>query len=221
MHRNHRPEFLELDPPADSFSLLLGAEADRARWQRGSTLPTPPASQPATSRHTSAETFIADNVQGTTPPRSEPADHNEESSADFLGRVNSYSRIMRAYAQNQLQCPLTGTVPSYRRTMHDFTLKQLNHYQRSSKSASSSPVVHAKRIALPCRLAGELADLAPVEIPRAPMNTPDGKQSYSSTNPRRTLGDVQGIDFRKLKRSVTEPQGGSCLLLKQRATMVA
>lgn len=215
MRRDHRPAFLELDPPVDNFSLLLRAEKDRARW-RASGLPTPPHTNP--SRQSSDHSSSTSNAKTDGVAGSSPGEEDQEPGPDFPGRVDGYRRIMRAHTLNQLQSPTGGTVPSYRRTMHAFTLRQLNHYQPSSKRAACSPVSGAKQAQLSPRSNGSVVGLTRDEFPRAPSNTPDFKQSCAWS--RRAVSDVHGIDFRKLKRSVTEPQGGSCLLLNRARDVV-
>lgn len=205
MRRHHRPAFLELDPPADSISLLLGVEADRERW-RSSLLSS---SQYEQVQRRQPHLF-SENSSGTSDLKDDEVSgeigENEESSPGFLGRIDSCSRVMHAHSEIQLDSRTRGTLPSYSKTMHAFTLNQLNHYQRFSKSAASSPRAETSHVQLPTKLDEELVDLSRDELPRAPSNTPDHKHSYSW--PRHSVGDVHGIDFRKLKRSLTEPHVG-------------
>ena len=121
-----------------------------------------------------------------------------EQRENFLGRVQSYSKLMHAHTKYQLSSPSTNTLPSYTQTMHSFTLNQLNHHNDVPKSERASPQrgVSDRHVHLPLKACTELSKLSLSEVPAAPFNTPEPG----------VLSEAAAIDFRKTKRrSVTEP----------------
>jgi hypothetical protein len=137
---------------------------------------------------------------GQDSPASENENENEttEPSPGFLGRVDSYNRLMHAHTKNQMQSPGTGTIPTYTKTMHAHTLNQLSEHRRKSKSEASSPRVQSRQVMLPLKVCQELSKLDLDEVTPAPVNTPE--------QPTHTLPPVIGIDFGKLRRrSLTTP----------------
>ena len=186
-----------LDPAPDSISLLIGAEAGRSR--RRSTQMSPSLHEQVHRRLPqlfSDHTDNADDDDGKNETRESETEDEQEAGGGFLGRVTSYNRLMHAHTRNQMSAS-TGTVPSYKKAMHAFTLNQFTHHQRISKSETSSPYIGHKQAILPSKLHGELSRWSVDEMPHGPSNTPEhGHRGH----------DVQGIDFRKLKRrSITEP----------------
>ena len=204
MRRHHVLALHKLDPLADSISLLIGAEADRGR--RGSSqIPLNPSDQahkrlPQLFSGSAPRTGSsgADENKDEDDSKDEPGEDEEETGPGFLGRVNNYNRLMQAHTKHQIASPASRALPSYSKTMHAFTLNQLNSSRRSSRSETSSPHIGAKgAVVLPSKVRGKLTKLDLDELPHGPVNTPE-------QTPRE--GDVQGIDFRKLKRrSITEP----------------
>ena len=204
MHRHHVLALHKLDPPADSISLLIGAEADRG-WRGSSQIPLNPSDQahkrlPQLLSGSVPRTgsTSADENKAEDDSRDETGENEEETGPGFLERVNSHNRFMQAHTKHQIASPASRTLPSYTKTMHAFTLNQLNYSRRSSRSETSSPHIGVKgAVVLPSKVRGELTKLNLGELPHGPVNTPE-------QTPRES--DVQGIDFRKLKkRSVTEP----------------
>ena len=202
MRRNHFLALHMLDPPVDSVTLLIGAEADRERRR---------SSQISTASHEQIHRRLPHLFSGHDPGVDTGKDHEdededededaEESGPGFLGRVNNYRRHMHAHTKHQLDSPATGTLPRYKKTMHAFTLNQLNHHRNLSKSETSSPHLEVKRSMLPSKMCNELSKLSLDELPHGPSNTPEKGEG---------MGDVQGIDFRKLRRrSLTEPSVAS------------
>jgi hypothetical protein len=123
---------------------------------------------------------------------------NAEPSPGFLGRVDSYNRLMHAHTKAQMDSPGTGTIPTYMKTMHAHTLNQLDEYRRASRSESNSPQLCGKQALLAAKIYNELTKLRMDEMPHAPFNTPE--QSTRKVEP------VVGIDFGKLRRrSLTTP----------------
>lgn len=93
--------------------------------------------------------------------------------------------------------------------MHAFTLNQLNDERRISRSETNSPQIAAKQVLLPAKVCNELEKLSLDELPHGPVNTPE--------HGVRRASEVQGIDFRKLKRrSVTEPITRDFAMVKAR-----
>lgn len=135
-------------------------------------------------------------------PKSEESEEDRAADSGFLGRVHSYSRLMHAHTKEQLARPSISTLPSYQKTMHAFTLNQLNDHRRISLSETSSPRVGAPLANVP-KLNMEFSKLVLDEVPPAPGNTPElGGKAVG-----RGESHVQGIDFRKLKRrSLTDPE---------------
>ena len=100
-------------------------------------------------------------------------EETEEPYPGFLGRVESYRRLMHAHTKSQLTSPATGTLPAYTRTMHAFTQNQLHDHRRSSKSETSSPHIGPKQVVLPSKVRTELTKLSLDELPHGPSNTPE------------------------------------------------
>jgi len=208
MRRHH---FLSLQgnpaAPPDNISLLIGAEAEQRR-RRSTQLPLSPGVEihrrltlvfggtiPGTDDQEDIES--ADEGEEATP------DDNEETGSGFLGRVNSYSRLMHAHTRSQLRRPTTGTLPSYRKTMHAFTMNQLNHQRATSHSETSSPHTGAA-LSMP---AVELSKLTLDELPPGPSNTPAQGGRVMLKGVLGGENQFHGIDFRKLRRrSLTDPE---------------
>ncbi|EMC92771.1 hypothetical protein BAUCODRAFT_125747 [Baudoinia panamericana UAMH 10762] len=115
---------------------------------------------------------------------------------NFLGRVHSYSKLMHNHTRLQLESPTGGTLPSYTKTMHAFTLNQLNHHRvtTTTKSLTASPWLgsESRQSALPSNVCLCLSKLSLGEVPRGPSNTPEhGLKSF------------EGLMVNR--RSVTEP----------------
>ena len=205
------------DAPADSVSLLIGAEADRAQrlsaqsyasshdrvHKRFPLLFTEQISRPNNPNQNEEDGEERDSPHGLQAYEA----HHAESSAGFLGRVNSYNRLMHAHTKYQMDMPASGTLPSYSKTMRDFTLRQLDQHRLHSRSETSSPHTEVKlavRLAdrcpvNPAKMIHELGELRLEELPSTPVKSPE------STIARKQR-DLLGIDFRKLKRrSITEP----------------
>ncbi|KAK4547536.1 hypothetical protein LTR36_000493 [Oleoguttula mirabilis] len=111
---------------------------------------------------------------------------------NFLGRAQSYAKLMHAHTKYQLGSPATRTLPGYTRTMHAFTLDQLSHHRTTSVSERSSPQLGmgGRNLLLPSKICTELEKLS-LDDPPAPSNTSE-------------LG--HGVELRRVKRrSMTEP----------------
>ena len=201
-----------LDPPADNISLLIGAQANRERRRSAQLSPT---------LHEPVHKRLPHLFAGGSEPANEAEhvnedgdDHSEETeeepSPGFLGRVNSYSRLMHTHTKAQMKSP-TGTIPQYTRTMHAFTLNQLSHHHQKSKSETSSPHVGTRHALLPSKLCLELSKLSLDELPHGPSNTPEGDHGKPDE------GIIEGIDFGKLRRrSLTEPSLRDFAVVKAR-----
>lgn len=180
------------EAPADTIGLLIGAEANRERSRSA-------RSSPRENMHrqlSPLRTEQCDSSDPASPPQDSHAE-DAEPSADFLGRVGSYNRLMAAHTKSQLDSPGTGTIPTYTKTMHAHTLHQLTDHRRLSKSEASSPHPIAGQAMLPGKISGELTTLASGAQP--PLNTPD--QTARKVEPV-----LLGIDFGKLRtRSLTTP----------------
>ena len=126
-------------------------------------------------------------------PSDEEDDEDDSSKENCLGRVQSYSKLMHAHTHAQMRSPSVSTLPSYTRTMHAFTLNQLDGMQKVTKSATNSPQfgAGAKAAMMPRLLCTELSSLCLDEVPN-PSNTPE--TDHRRTDPRYAR-----------KRSVTEP----------------
>lgn len=180
------------EAPADTISLLIGAEANLERSR--STRPSP--REDMQRQLLPLRTEQSDSSDPASPPQDSHAD-DAEPSPDFLGRVGSYDRLMHAHTKHQLDSPGTGTIPTYTKTMHAHTLHQLTDHRRTSKSEASSPQPASRHAILPGKVSGELTTQASGAQP--PLNTPD--------QPARKVEPVLlGIDFGKLRRrSLTTP----------------
>ena len=174
-----------------SISLLIGAEADRERRRSTQIPPSPREEQ---HRRLSCQSSATDGDYAYSRAPSESEADTDEPGPGFLGRMNSYNRIMHAHTKSQLQSPATCTLPSYTKTMRAFTLNQLVRHRRSNSESSSRRGSTQAEVILPSKLRMEVEKLSMDDVPHAPSNTPEGQH------------DVQGLDFRKVKRrSVTEP----------------
>lgn len=197
--RSRRSAFLEVERPADSISLLLGAEADRERWHAAFL---PAASARSSPKRTSRIPRSNAKALEHSESANEPVE-DERASPETLNRVESYSRIMQAHTRTQMESPSSGTIPSYRKTMHAFTLNQFSHSRRSSTSNVDQHRAESGLVRMPVSLDKQADVTSPQTMLRVPLNTP-AAQAIGVAGPGR--GDeVHGIDFRKLKRNKTEP----------------
>ncbi|TKA81373.1 hypothetical protein B0A55_02074 [Friedmanniomyces simplex] len=134
----------------------------------------------------------AGDDDGSSSDNDEPGDGE-----NFLGRVQSYSKLMHAHSEAQLRRPSISTLPSYARTMHAHTMNQLSHHHKlATQSATNSPQlgIGGRTMMLPRQVCTELSRLSMEEVPN-PSNTPEVSH--------------QGADARWVrKRSVTEPVSG-------------
>ncbi|KAK3075105.1 hypothetical protein LTR53_001859 [Teratosphaeriaceae sp. CCFEE 6253] len=138
---------------------------------------------------------------------SETADEASRSREDFLGRAESYSKLMHAHTHAQLRSPSVSTLPSYTRTMHAFTLNQLGLLDNVTKSANSSPrlSVGSKPASMPRYVCVDVGRLSLDEVPN-PANTPEvghrrlegrwvRKRSVTEPVPREFAANVARKDF--------------------------
>jgi hypothetical protein len=95
----------------------------------------------------------------------------DEAEPGFLGRVTSYSRLMHAHTQSQLDSPSTGTLPAYSKTMHAFTMNQMHSHR--SKSDTSSPQIGSKLAIMPSKVGSRMKGLNFYELPHGPSNMPE------------------------------------------------
>ncbi|KAK3679392.1 hypothetical protein LTR78_000953 [Recurvomyces mirabilis] len=126
----------------------------------------------------------------------EPSPESLAPRENFLGRVQSYSKLMHAHTQSQLASPSVGTLLSYAKSMHAFTLNQLNHSQTTTQSARNSPQLGpgGRRMVLRRHICEGLKRLNLGETPN-PANTPVHGHSHWHAE-RRRMG---------ASRSLTEP----------------
>ena len=187
------------ETPPDNVSLLIGAEADRERRRSSQISNTPPEQvHRRLPRLFSGQVTPESEDELTNFDQDKDESRVEAESPGFLGRVDSYKRLMHAHTKTQMKSPTTGTVPSYKKTMRAFTLNQLQRHRRASKSKTSSPQIGERQVIPPTKLRIELLKLSEDEHPHGPSNTPERDDDK--------VEDVQGIDFRKLRRrSLTDP----------------
>lgn len=115
---------------------------------------------------------------------------------------------MHAHTKSQLESPSNGTLPSYTRTMHAFTLNQMKHHETAIKSATNSPQLGARNrhAMLPLKVCSELGKLSLDELPHNPSNTPvyghrinpvrmQKRRSVTEPMPRDFAMSVQSRDF--------------------------
>jgi hypothetical protein len=88
---------------------------------------------------------------------------------------------MGAHSPPQLGLHANETLPPYARTMHAFTLKQLEHHT-TTRRARDSPRVEKKAgaVMLPRQSSPELDKLHWMESPRGTLNTPETDHSHGS-----------------------------------------
>jgi len=229
-----------LEPPITNASLIPGVEAEYNRdaapahhhaRRRSTQLPCSPKAH--SEVHKRLPHLFGGNVPGvaSAPADDESADRGSDDcresdndnpdrrsnlADDFLGRVNDYSRLIHAHTEYQLRRPSNGTLPSYRKTMHTFTLNQLNHHRslhpdehNGTLSAPSTSPAHSASPVLPLDLHAELNRLSLDEAPQGPVNSPVHGGGATAVLPGQGQeAMLSGIDFRKLRlgrRSVTEP----------------
>ena len=194
MRRHHFLALHMLNPPADSVTLLASSETDKERRR------TPQISTVSEKQvHRQQPHLFSGGPPALDSTREDDCENDdiEESGSGFLGRMTSYRRLMLAHTQNQMNSPSNGTLPSYSKTMHHFTLNQLKHQHQLSRSEASSPHIGTKLSVMPSKMSKELSKLSLDEMPPRPSNTPENGHR---------IEDVEGIDFRKLKRRcVTAP----------------
>ncbi|KAK5125764.1 hypothetical protein LTR85_012040 [Meristemomyces frigidus] len=150
-------------------------------------------------------------VPGSVPDGDEDdgSDNGDEDTAEeserqenFLGRMQSYSKLMHAHTLFQIGSPGTRTLPGYTRTMHAFTLNQLSDHRRVSRSEVSSPQlgIGGRHMLLPLKVCTELNKLS-LDDPPAPSNTP--KVGH---------GNIHEMDRRSMRRNlVTQPLPRDCV----------
>lgn len=212
MRRHHFLSLTDTRRPPDSISLLIGAEADQKRRRSTQIPPSPATEMPSRLRSLfngvvpgEAESPKSESSSKNNTNNSTGENNDAPASPGSLGRVHSYSRLMHAHTKSQLSRPTVGTLPSYQKTMHAFTLNQLNTHRRVSQTRSETSSLHVGArggLATPPKLQVELTNLMLDEVPRAPGNTPKRDGVVTSR-----IGDVHGIDFRKLKRrSITDSE---------------
>ncbi|KAK0925378.1 hypothetical protein LTR29_012202 [Friedmanniomyces endolithicus] len=161
--------------------------------------------QPPPSPHREVHNFLTRlfSSSGPSVPSRAKADDDECSTSDsdetegeknFLGRVQSYSKLMHTHTEAQLRRPSTSTLPSYARTMHEHTMNQMNqHHKLATQSAATTAQLGTGRgaVMLLRQVCTELSRMTLDEVPN-PSNTPDLSQ--------------RGADAPWVKRrSVTEP----------------
>lgn len=96
-----------------------------------------------------------------------PQRHSTGSS--FLASAaRTYSRAMYAHTTSQISSPGTGTLPSYNRIMHDFTLNQLNHMDNTG---SHNPANLKKRDEQQKQDQEQPQKTLPIPIPPAPTSS--------------------------------------------------
>ncbi|KAF2772834.1 hypothetical protein EJ03DRAFT_348359 [Teratosphaeria nubilosa] len=101
------------------------------------------------------------------------------SKENFLGRVQSYQKLIHAHTKSQMRSPASGTLPSYTRTMYVHTLNQLNVHKNSAISAMASADdgltrgVAGRHVMLPYKICTALDKLGRDEVPAGPSNSPE------------------------------------------------
>ncbi|KAK0917937.1 hypothetical protein LTR91_012407 [Friedmanniomyces endolithicus] len=148
------------------------------------------STQPPPSPYREVHNFLTRlfSSSGPSVPSRAKADDDESSSSEsdepeggenFLGRVQSYSKLMHMHTEAQLRKPSTSTLPSYARTMHAHTMNQLSHHHKlATQSAATTPQLATGRgaVMLPGQVCTELHKLSLNEVPPNPSNTPDLSQ---------------------------------------------
>lgn len=157
-------------------------------------------------------TSIPDEVLGGSGEEHPDAVAQRERQANFLGRVDSYSRLMHAHTRFQLGGPTINTLPSYSRTMHAHTLNQLHAHGSDTETVT---LAQAEPTALLSRQIPTTLARLHLEEPPAPNNTPvtgtvivPGLSGTSSGLLGGLSGEwtQSGLDMGKLrKRSTTDP----------------
>jgi hypothetical protein len=122
-----------------------------------------------------------DDVHHDQVTEGSPESGSPDNGSNFLGRVQSYSKLMHAHTKAQLEI---GTLPSYTKTMREHTLKQLDaHKQATGNTASHSPQLglNGRHMMLPLKICTELTKLSLDEGVKGPSNTPEQKGHRSSS----------------------------------------
>lgn len=83
---------------------------------------------PAARKHEDASVPEEEEEEPLSSDSDEECLQRHSTGSSFLASAaRTYSRAMYAHTTSQIASPDTGTLPGYNRTMHAFTLNQLNH----------------------------------------------------------------------------------------------
>lgn len=92
---------------------------------------------PAASKY--EDDSAAEEEEPVSPDEDEECLQRHSTGSSFLASVaRTYSRAMYAHTSSQIARPGTSTLPSYNRTMHAFTLNQLNHIDNTGSHNPAS-----------------------------------------------------------------------------------
>ncbi|KXT10901.1 hypothetical protein AC579_9859 [Pseudocercospora musae] len=118
---------------------------------------------------------------------------DEQKRCTWLGRVDSYSRLMHAHTMYQME---GKTLPGYNKTLHAYTQNQLDLHRTAPKSVTSSPHLGARHGGLPSPICARLRQLTIDDAPIPPANSPSAEQRHAHRPP-----STRGLK----PRSATEP----------------
>ncbi|KAH9844806.1 hypothetical protein Tdes44962_MAKER01353 [Teratosphaeria destructans] len=194
----HRPTKLPM--PIDDNKLprqiphLINGQIPRSsRSRRRSS-----ADEAVSTEGSDSETSEAGSAESSTDRRS-----SSGSQENFLGRVQSYQKLIHAHTKSQMRSPTSGTLPSYTRTMYVHTLNQLNVHKNAAISAMASADdglargVAGRHMMLPHKICAALDQLGRDEVPAGPSNSPE----QTSEGIARLKASLQ----HRRQRSLTEP----------------
>ncbi|EME88620.1 uncharacterized protein MYCFIDRAFT_79974 [Pseudocercospora fijiensis CIRAD86] len=123
------------------------------------------------------------------------AREDEQKRSMWLGRVNSYNRMMHAHTMYQME---GKTMPGYKKTLHAFASPQNQEdvHGTASKSETSSPHLGARRGVWPSPVSAQLSQLTIDDAPIPPANSPSPEQQHVHRPP-----SIRGLKPRR----ATEP----------------
>lgn len=124
---------------------------------------------------------------------------NPRRRSSVLARVHSCSHLMHEHTRWQRASLPMSTVPDYQKTMHAWTLSQLNSRCSASKvrSETSSPHLSAQQAMLPSMVCADITQLTIDKAPVPPCNSP------SPEHDQRRHATTMWI--RRRPRSLTQP----------------
>ena len=187
-----------LEPPETSGTDGGDTIRDRRRSSQISTISSRDSPPKALAQLFSGLLPGQSNHDESSASSAEAETEADEAEPGFLGGVTSYSRLLHAHTQSQLDSPSTGTLPAYSKSMHAFTINQLR--SQRSKSETSSPDLRSKLATTPSKLRKRPKELNLDEIPHGPSNTPEKDGVNEKIELDKTLESPVGR-----RRSLTDP----------------